>query len=104
MRQCQADPQTTTSAAASRHPSRKTSGQVIRHTGEQETNSNLTAKAISHQALMACGSQQTENKELFRIALALRSPPSAMAKTLSLLCASALMGFLMLKVALANAG
>lgn len=41
---------------------------------------------------------------VFRIALGLCSPGGIVAKTHSLLSASALMGFLMLKVALANAG
>jgi hypothetical protein len=41
---------------------------------------------------------------LYRFALGLSSLPGTVAKTLSLLSASALMGFLMLKIALANAG
>jgi hypothetical protein len=41
---------------------------------------------------------------LYGFALGLRFPPVIVAKTLSLLSASALMGFLMLKIVLANAG
>jgi hypothetical protein len=58
VRQRQADPQTTTSAAASRDPSREAQS----HSGKKKTNSNLTAKAISHQTLIAAEASKPRTK------------------------------------------